>query len=120
MLGCHLVAALFSSPVFEFGVLLLGCPCAVFSCHRGVCLLCHLGSRPRPCRVLCRHRSCASGVFFFCRILCRWCVSRSRVLSALSGSPIRSVRILLHLPSCWLARAVLRVFGLSSARASQQ
>src|SRR4051812_5672914 len=105
MLGRRLAAALTSNLVSELEVLLLGCPYAAFCCRRGVCHLCHLGSRLQPCRVLCRRRSCAWGVFSFCQTLCPRCGSRSRALSVLSGSLIRSAWNLLRLPNYWLALA---------------
>src|SRR4051812_41653565 len=102
MLTRHLAAALIANLASELGGLILGCPCAAFYCPRDVCRLYHLGSRPRPCRVLCRPRSCVWGVFSFCRILCLRCGSCSRTLSVLFGPLIHSARSLLHLPSCWL------------------
>src|SRR4051812_41466750 len=107
MFECCRAAALISNLISELGACLQDYLCAAFCCRRGVCHLYHLGSRPRPCRVLCRRKNCAWVASFFCQLLCLRCGSHSRALSVRYGFPFRCERNPLRPPSCWIVLAVV-------------
>src|ERR1041384_3687717 len=116
-LECHRVVVLATTRVSAVGARLPGSLCLAVCCHRVAYRSGRSGSRRRPYRVLGRRRSVVLAAFFFCRLLCLRC-SHSRVLTVRRRSLFRYGRSPRRLPSCWLAPAVLQVYGLSFGRAA--
>src|SRR4051812_7736385 len=117
MRKCRHVAALSFILVSELGARLLGCLITVVCCHRGACHSDRPRNRRRSCQVLCHRRSSVWVASFFCRLLYLRC-SRNRTLIMQCGFLFHYEQNLLRPPSCWLVLAAVRVFGLSSVRAT--